>query len=207
MAEIKAILFIAGIPIATFLLRRWMLTMKVQLNPLLIKGILLIHFLALGLFLLSLILQEYHYSFRGKNSTSILFIVTVFSAVVLYILEKFRSRIKLFYFALITWGLTSAAIFWLMAFMHNPDSVYYQDNSVRLERSIDGGMECANLPDLFVYHGLLEKRYHLSGDYVRKDEVDSIRVHQTNHSFIITFYCKGDTTRFSKKPQVIVINK
>lgn len=85
-------------------------------------------------------------------------------------------------------------------------SLYYDDHRYRLETTFKGILAAAALPDLFVKDGLVERRYRLNGEYLAKDEVDSIELNEDGEMVTITFFHSADTSYGLTNPLRVNVN-
>lgn len=209
------ILFIFGIPFVLFWTREWIIGSNLNINNIWIKGLTYIHFITLTLFIISLIINSYYLSFRGKNSTSIIFNLAIFSAIFLYLIDELRPRIKKFYFSLIVYSLGAFSIFYFFTFtLSDNNDTYYNDNNYRLERTFNGIMGRAKAPDLFVKKGIFEKQYKLDEEYISKDLVDSIIINDLSSSYEVAFYHRDTSFKQIREsflkwnnPLKVIVNK
>ena len=176
------------IPIILYWIRQWILTTGFKINKSLLNVFLYIHFTSLILFIISIWINKYDLSFRGHNSTSIIFNLCILLAMIIYLFDSLKNILKKSYFVIIVYGLFVLSFYYFLFFTLDYNNIYYNDKNYRLETTYKGIMAPASLPDLFVKKGLIEKQYSLRGKYLIKEEIDSIKVLDLKDTFEIEFY-------------------
>jgi len=182
------ILSLIVIPILLYWIREWILIKGIKINKIFLNIILYIHFISLILFIISIWIDKYDLSFRGHNSTSIIFNLCIFLAMIIYLFDSLKNILKKSYFVIIVYGLFVLSFYYFLFFTIDNHNIYYNDKNYRLETTYKGIMAHATLPDLFVKKGLLEKKYSLSGKYLIKENIDSIKVLDLKDTIEIQFY-------------------
>ena len=94
MGLIIFILSLIVFPIILYWIREWILTKGFKINKIFLNIILYIHFLSLILFIISLLIRKYDLSFRGHNSTSIIFNLSIFLAMIIYLFDSLKIYIR-----------------------------------------------------------------------------------------------------------------
>ena len=182
------ILALIVIPILLYWIREWILIKGFKINKILLNVILYNHFISLILLIISIWINKYDLSFRGHNSTSIIFNLCIFLAMIIYLFDSLKNILKKYYFVIIVYGLFVLSFYYFLIFTIDYNHIYYNDKNYRLEQTYKGIMAPASLPDLFVKKGLIEKQYSLRGKYLIKEEIDSIKVLDLKDTFEIEFY-------------------
>jgi len=126
------------------------------------KILLIIHLVPLALLLISILLYFYGLSFRGYDSTSIIFISSVGTGIPFYLFRKkefLGPALNYILIGICTFSVPSFVAFTYYTFATYKDDVYYQDDTYRLQQTFKGIMAPKTFPDLFVKKGIIEKRY------------------------------------------------
>ncbi len=126
------------------------------------KILLIIHLVPLLLLLISIVLYFYDLSFRGYDSTSIIFICTVGTGIPFFLLRKkefLKPALNYILIGICAFSVPSFAAYTYYTLTTFKEDVYYEDDTCRLQQTINGIMGPKTFPSLFVKKGMIEKKY------------------------------------------------
>jgi len=182
-----------------------------------LKIILVINLLLLLMSASTFILANYNIYWRGYRSTSIIIIATGITGLLCFWLYKgnvfmvfpgFRS--VLFTILLFAEIVCTVILVWDMHGSYS-ESLYYNDDTYRLENTDRFIMAHASIPDLFVKKGLFEKKYVLENSYpvyqLSVNQIKSTTIKELpGHQLRITFTHTADTSNGIKNPLIIDVD-
>ena len=153
-------------------------------------------------------MDQYNWSLRGKNSTSIIFLLFVFSSIIIFICDKLIYRFKRFYFYFLICIFSAFSFIYLFVVLipENNRNVYLDNDKYRLELVARGFLAPAKFPDLFVKHGIFEKRYITHEEYLRKEYLDSAKIIEKGSFYEIKLF-HNDTTNSRVSPIIEKMSK
>jgi hypothetical protein len=149
--------------------------------------LLIIHLVPVAFLLISILLYFYDLSFRGYDSTSIIFISSVGTGIVFYLLRKkefLKPVLNYMLIGICTFSVPSFVACTYYTLTTYKDDVYYEDDTYRLQKTFKGIMGPKTFPDLFVKKGIIEKRYisneepidNFQSIHIIKNHPDSIEI-------------------------------
>ena len=160
--------------------------------------LLIIHLVPVALLLISMLLYFYDLSFRGYDSTSIIFICSVGTGIPFYLLRKkefLKPVLNYILIGICTFSVPSFVACTYYTLTTYKDDVYYEDDTYRLQRSFKGIMGPKTFPDLFVKKGIIEKRYISNEEPI--DNFQSVQIIKSHPDSIEILIHHTETSSYS----------
>jgi hypothetical protein len=161
--------------------------------------LLTIHLVPVVLLLISIVFYFYDLSFRGYDSTSIIFMSSVATGIPFYLLRKKEFLKPILNYILIgicSFSVPSFVVCTYFTLTNYKAKVYYEDDTYRLQRTFKGIMSSKTFPDLFVKKGIIEKRYISNEEPI--DHIQSIRIVKNHPDSIVIIVHHPDMYDTSK---------
>jgi hypothetical protein len=166
-----------------------------------------IHVALVGLLILTIGLSFFNIYWRGYGSTTIVLLMTTTSGLILYWFhsqQEISKSLRTVFLVLLIFGVPITELITWDSCARREYSLFYNDNTYRLEQTFKGILAPASLPDLFIKQGLIERKYELRGEYINEDEIKKIEIKNYDNKILsVIFYYSADTVYGLKNPIVI----